>query len=489
MQLSNEQECAFQRFKNGENLFISGQAGTGKTFLIKRMVQYLQENGTKYHICAMTGTAALLLNCDATTLHSWAGIGLCNGDRTKIIKSALKKRKKIINWLYPKVLIIDEVSMMSLKVFEIIETIARKARLNNQPFGNIQIIFTGDFYQLPPVETFGEPDTKSFCFESPLWNTVFKRENHIELKTIFRQLDPIYKSILSEIRTGTISEENIKILEKCKENRLNNDCIPTKIFPVRSKVDYINRLEFDKLKEQEFVFEFVVRKNCETYIETNTPVPKEILSSYCVLTEEEQNNELQQLILNSNYQQILRLKKGAVVMCIANIDIEQGICNGSQGIVIDILENTPVIKFYNGIIRKIPPFYRQNEEYPNIAIGQIPLILAWAVTIHKTQGATLNMAEIDIGSSIFEYGQTYVALSRIKTLDGLYIKNFNPSKIKANDIVKRFYDNFCECGAVVAATAPIDASCENKTVKITCDASHETKQETKQDVKIIKMCV
>jgi ATP-dependent DNA helicase PIF1 len=139
------------------------------------------------------------------------------------------------------------------------------------------------------------------------------------------------------------------------------------------------------------------------------------------------------------------LKKGAAVMCTVNLDMENGICNGSQGIVIEIIESTPhnipVVRFSNGITKKLSIHYWQSEEFPTIAVGQIPLCLAWALTIHKIQGATLEMAEMDIGQSIFEYGQTYVALSRIKSLDGLYLSEFHPFKIKANPKVKQYYEN------------------------------------------------
>jgi ATP-dependent DNA helicase PIF1 len=142
--------------------------------------------------------------------------------------------------------------------------------------------------------------------------------------------------------------------------------------------------------------------------------------------------------------QVLRLKKGAAVMCTFNLDMENSICNGSQGIVIDIIDTCtpplPVVRFSNGITRTIQPKYWQSEEYPKIAIGQYPLCLAWALTIHKIQGATLTMAEMDIGQSIFEYGQTYVALSRIKSLDGLYLSDFQSERIAANPKVVAFYN-------------------------------------------------
>jgi ATP-dependent exoDNAse (exonuclease V) alpha subunit len=142
------------------------------------------------------------------------------------------------------------------------------------------------------------------------------------------------------------------------------------------------------------------------------------------------------------------MKKGAAVMCTINLDMENGICNGSQGVVIDIIENTiqtngtsTIIKvrFSNGITKDIGLHYWQSDDYPMLAIGQYPICLAWALTIHKIQGATLSMAEMDVGQSIFEYGQTYVALSRIKSLDGLYLSAFHSQKIKANPKVNEFY--------------------------------------------------
>ena len=138
------------------------------------------------------------------------------------------------------------------------------------------------------------------------------------------------------------------------------------------------------------------------------------------------------------------MKKGSAVLCTVNLDMDQGICNGSQGIVMDILEKDgqvlPIVKFSNGIIKTISPHFWQSEEYPCIMIGQYPLILAWAMTIHKMQGVTLDMGEMDIGNSIFEYGQSYVALSRIRSLEGVYLSAFEPDKVKANPKVVAFYD-------------------------------------------------
>jgi ATP-dependent DNA helicase PIF1 len=150
----------------------------------------------------------------------------------------------------------------------------------------------------------------------------------------------------------------------------------------------------------------------------------------------------------SSFQEVLELKVGAVVMCTVNLDMDNGICNGSQGIITSIdetaLGNYPVVKFTNGVERTITPHYIQSEEYPSVSVGQVPLCLAWAMTIHKIQGATLAMASIDVGGQIFEYGQTYVALSRVQSLDGLYLSAFNSYKIRANQQVIRFYASLPE---------------------------------------------
>jgi ATP-dependent DNA helicase PIF1 len=159
--------------------------------------------------------------------------------------------------------------------------------------------------------------------------------------------------------------------------------------------------------------------------------------------------------------------------------MDNGICNGSQGIVIDIIENgptpNPIVKFSNGIIKRISPHYWQSEDYPTLAVGQYPLCLAWALTIHKIQGATLSMAEIDIGRSIFEYGQTYVALSRIQSLEGLYLSAFNPNKIRANPIVKEFYANISK---KEPSKEPIN---NNKKFN-----NNEDNQSNNQNVKVLK---
>ena len=450
IELSKEQEYAYYKFMNGENLFITGPGGTGKTRLIKKLVEHANKNEKNVSVCAMTGCAAILLNCNARTLHSWSGIKLAKGTKQSIINSVLKNKRIVKIWKKVEILILDEVSMLSKKVFEIIEEIARCTRLSSLPFGGIQVIFTGDFYQLPPVGSDGEPETEQFCFESPRWNDVFTQNNHIQLETIFRQTDLTYIEILKQIRQGTLDPKNNELLRTFINREYNsekhNGCVPTKLFPIRSKVDYVNNMMFSKINEPEHVLTAIYKTNFTTYIESEKNLSIEKLQQCSRLSVLEKEQELDLLMNSIPCNKVLRLKKGAIVMCTINLDMYNSICNGSQGVVIDIIEGESmykqiVVRFSNGIIKKIQPNFWQSEDFPTLGIGQYPLCLAWALTIHKIQGATLSMAEIDIGQSIFEYGQTYVALSRIQSLDGLYLSAFNPTKIKTNTKVTDFYKN------------------------------------------------
>ena len=461
-ELSPEQRHAYTQFTKGENLFITGPGGTGKTRLVKHLIAYAKSINKNMPVCAMTGCAAVLLECNARTLHSWSGIKLAKQSNEQVVSSVLKNKHALKSWKSAQGLILDEVSMLSKKIFEIVEEIARRAKHNQQPFGGMQIIFTGDFFQLPPVGTYGDPDTDKFCFESPLWNSVFKPRNHIELTTMFRQSDPLYIDILQQIRRGNLDADKKAILQSYVKREyneaMNNGCIPTKLFALRSKTDYVNSMMFQKINGKEYVFNAIRKTDCTTHLDTTKPFTLEENRNCSLLSEKDIEQELEYMLNNIQCNQVLRLKRGAAVMCTVNLDMDNSICNGSQGVVIDIIDTCvpplPVVRFSNGMIKTIQPKFWQSEEYPRIAIGQYPLSLAWALTIHKIQGATLTMAEMDIGQSIFEYGQTYVALSRIKSLDGLYLSAFYSEKIAANPKVIAFYNNIPK----IHPTAYIDST-------------------------------
>jgi ATP-dependent DNA helicase PIF1 len=468
--LSPEQQYAFAKFAKGRNIFVTGPGGTGKTRLIQFLVDYMNSQGKTHQVCALTGCAAVLLNCKAKTIHSWSGIKLGKGPIDDIVRRVMRNRCNVKSWRETEVLIIDEVSMMSRKMFDLLDQIGRAARRNpGKAFGGIQLVFTGDFFQLPPIADYDDPATGEFCFQHPKWNATFRQEDCIELKTFFRQTDPTYVKLLQEIRRGEISDKSIEVLDsrilRGKETApLKNGIAPTKLFPIRSKVDFINNTTYEKLEGEEQVYYFNVSTSARVHIDTGSPLSFEEISRCGELSSEQMKYEVDNMTSSLQTDKTVRLKIGALVMCTVNLDVERGICNGSQGIVIDFAETNsvldgsaivPIVRFSNGIIMRVGVHQRQCEEYPCIIISQIPLCLAWALTIHKIQGATLDSAEMDIGKSVFAAGQTYVGLSRVKTLDGLYLSDFNPMRIKANPLVVEFYDSF-----------PQQPNCEFETDKI-----------------------
>ena len=451
--LSEEQEQALSAFNSGYNLLLTGPGGSGKTALIKQMVETSKAGGKNIQVCALTGCAAVLLNCQAKTVHSWAGIGLANGPADLVIKRIITNKKKIQNWKKVDILIIDEVSMMSQKIFEILDGIARGVRKQKShlPFGGIQIVFSGDFYQLPPVSSslntsfstvnngdgygydYDDSTASAFCFESHLWESTIKVV--VQLKKIFRQTDDVYTNILNRIRVGKLSKSSFDILNRQLNKTMPATFKPTILLPRKKDVEVINMAEMAKLTSNE-------KKYTLQRVEM---LPDELAATYNSsrnISSEQREMEYTYMVNNIMAEKEIILKVGAQVMCIANIDMESAepLVNGSQGVIVDFVSNgLPLVQFTNGYKRIIQYHTWSSETNASIGVKQVPLIYAWAVTIHKSQCMSLDMAQIDAGSSIFECGQTYVALSRIKSLDGLYLTAFDPQKIKVNKKVQEFY--------------------------------------------------
>ena len=211
---NDRQLSAFNKYIAGENVFITGPGGSGKSYFIQQLYKHACDNHKRIQITAMTGCAAILLESAAKTLHSWANIGLATGDPEEISNKIRKSILKRANWTNTEILVVDEVSMMSQKILELLDLIGKKTRRNQKPFGGIQVIFSGDFYQLPPVGSNDDQAASNFCFESPLWNTIFPIQNQIELEFIFRQEDEIFKKILNEIRHGKLFKSSLTILQQ-----------------------------------------------------------------------------------------------------------------------------------------------------------------------------------------------------------------------------------------------------------------------------------
>jgi ATP-dependent DNA helicase PIF1 len=437
MNYSEEQINAFTAYTQGTNIFITGPGGTGKTALIKYIQKDAVRKGFKIQVCALTGCAAVLLECKAKTLHSWASIGLGTASFDQLITKIMKNRYAKDNWKNTDILVVDEVSMMSQKLFELLDAIGKTIRKNSKPFGGIQLIFSGDFYQLPPVGDKDEPETTKFCFESLLWSHTFSKENHIQLTKIFRQSDPVYQKILNQIREGKLKRSSNEMLLQNvgRQTAMDNEVRPTKLFPTRNKVEQVNTKEMNGLKTDEIEYKLKYHSDLEM---TATEIVKRRQ-----FTREQIQTELLYLKANLRCDEVVKLKVGAQVMCIVNIELDNGqtLCNGSQGVITRLSEQgLPVVRF--GSFETAMGYHVwPSENIPGIGVSQLPLILAWALTIHKSQGATLDIAEIDAGSGIFECGQTYVALSRVKSLEGLYLTSFDASKIKVSRKVQEFYNS------------------------------------------------
>ena len=441
MQFSIEQQVSYDKYIEKKNIFITGPGGTGKTAIIRHIQADAHKKGLNIQVCALTGCAAVLLQCKAKTVHSWSGIGLGNGLIDQIITKIMKNNYVKVAWKTIDILIIDEVSMMSKKLFELLDAVGKSIRKNAKPFGGIQLLFSGDFYQLPPVGNKDEPETSQFCFESSLWFETFPIDNHVNLNTIFRQSDPIYQRILNQLREGRLKRSSNDILLLNVGKELSEDVIvrPTKLFPTRNKVDSINFAEMSKLEVQEY--EYKLKFNVDLEMSSSERITRLQFTTAQIKT------ELTYLQGNLRCDETVKLKIGAQVMCIVNIELENGdiLCNGAQGIIVDIsLQGLPIVKYRNGYQMEMTYHVWVSELIPGIGVSQLPLILAWALTIHKAQGSTLEIAEVDAGSGIFECGQTYVALSRVKSLEGLYLTSFDASRVKINVKVQRFYESLKE---------------------------------------------
>ena len=392
--------------KSGQNVFITGSAGTGKTYLLNLFIQYLKERQVYPTIVAPTGIAASHLK--GQTIHSFFALGIRdtvvdNGYVEFLLeKSYLKSRFSKL-----KILIIDEVSMVSPEIFASMDKILRAFKNSPEPFGGVQVVISGDFFQLPPVsKVFKE---KRFAWQSPVWKNLELQSCYLEEK--FRQEDNQLIQILDEIRLGEVSSASHQLLESRFHKVLESDFIPTKLYTHNVDVDRINIEELNKLKGKSKTFKYTSKgtaKNIEKIFKTS-------------------------LVLEE-----ITLKKDAVVLFIKN-NPEKHYINGTTGVVIGFEGDIPVVKTSTGekIRVVVEDWTIENDKGENIAtVSQIPLRLAWAITIHKSQGMTLDSAEIDL-SKTFEVGQGYVALSRIKSIEGLRLMGLNEMALRVEPLSLR----------------------------------------------------
>jgi ATP-dependent DNA helicase PIF1 len=432
-QLTDEQRKAYTLVEEGKSIFLTGPGGTGKSFLLKTIYEMIPLRKDKHvAVTAMTGCAALLIGRFAKTLHSWAGIGLGTESVAVLAAKIRKSGNANKRWHQTDVLVIDEVSMMTPELLEKLDAVAKLIRRSPKPMGGIQVVFVGDFYQLPPVLKEKDEDIP-FVFESDVWDEIV--EGTVSLTKILRQTDPIFHKILGEARSGELSKESMIILEKLKSQKKWQDLEikPTLLYSRRAIVDMVNDSNLKALEGDNMTFVAKTVSGTET---------KQV---EVINTSPETMRITEKMDRDGPYMKDLRLKKGAQVMLLTNINHEKGLVNGARGIVVGFQgeENTkvPLVKFNTGVVEPISKHTWWSQDVEGVGRKQFPLKLAYAITIHKAQGATLDCALIDIGTSTFEYGQAYVALSRVKNLESLYIWDVEPTAFRAHPKVLAFYNH------------------------------------------------
>ena len=422
--LNSKQNEAFKAMKNGFNIFITGPGGSGKSHVINFFVEYYKNNyeddENKLYVTSSTGLSSLLIN--GITINQYSGIGIGDKEIDYYVKKISKNKKTRERWRNTKILIIDEVSMISSDIFEKLDIIGQKIRKNGKPFGGIQIILSGDFLQLPPVKA------NEFCFESFSWDICINKTFYFD--KIIRQKNGEFQNILNKIRVGNVDADVVETLEKCRNRVLKNDkgIMPTLLF---SRKDMVKTYNDSKLQELINKGEKTVEYKSKYVF--SSKVREEVKPDYIQLINSQYN--IDDNIVLTKYSQVMLNVNG----------IDEGLANGSRGIIIDFTNDekqNPIVYFLNGKTIEIKPKdYKIEEEKDSVIKKQIPLIHAWAITIHKAQGMSLEYIETDIGNSIFEYGQAYVVLSRIKNLEGLSLINIDYSRIKANPKIIKFYEN------------------------------------------------
>ncbi len=460
MELNSDQAAAFTAVQGGQNIFLTGPAGSGKSYLIRRIVEWAETSGKIIAVTALTGCAALLLGNKAKTLHSWAGIGLGREPSDKLVAVITKNPRKKRSWKRTDVWIVDEVSMMTPELFEKLDFIGKRIRASSRPWGGIQLIVTGDFFQLPPVVRgiSGESAAPGrFAFESPAWTAAALQP--IVLSKIERQTDATFQRLLNECRVGKPGPETIALLKSRQGPDWKSKLIrPTLLFSKNADVDTINERNIAALEKPLHTYDAKteILRDPE-YLDVELP------------TGEELERIVAKLDNDANYAPHLELCVGAQVMLLINKDVEAGLVNGSRGVIVDMSPlSEPIVQFMRGDPVLIGANEWASHDCPHVRRKQIPLRVAYAITIHKSQGATLDCALIDIGASTFEYGQAYVALSRVRDLESLYVYSLVASKIKAHPAVVRFYETL---GATTTAPAPTAASTTTTTTTTTTIAA------------------
>ncbi|NCN99720.1 AAA family ATPase [Candidatus Falkowbacteria bacterium] len=395
------QKEALAILKAGHNVLLTGPAGSGKTFLLNQFIKYLKEKNIVVAVTASTGIAATHLG--GRTIHSWAGIGIHDYLSSREIHALTKRSYLKKQFDKTSVLIIDEVSMLHAHRLDMIDAVCQEFKNNELPFGGIQVVMSGDFFQLPPISS-GQNEAE-FVYKAKVWSEMDLRVCYLDEQ--HRQNDKKMTAILKSLRQDKVDDKTIKLLNSRLNQKAKTADRPVRLFTHNADVDAINDAELEKINAQEFTYR---------------------------MSGEGENKLVESLKKNCLVPESLILKQGALVMFVKNKFIEEKVVyvNGTTGIVVGFDENNyPIVRLRSGEeIVALPDSWTIDDEHKVLAkIIQVPLRLAWAITVHKSQGMTLEAAEIDLSRS-FGYGMGYVALSRLTSLDGLYLIGINEMAYK-----------------------------------------------------------
>lgn len=401
------QHEALEILKTGANVFLTGAPGAGKTHTLREYISYLKENNIEVAITASTGIAATHLG--GVTIHSWSGLGIRDSLSPADIDNLETKQYLFKRYEATKVLIIDEISMLHHFRFDLLDLLARSFKRNERPFGGLQVVLCGDFFQLPPVTRPGEPESY-FAYRSKIWNEMKLKICYLEEQ--HRQNDDNFLSVLNAIRENDVGSETLECLKERHMAEIDSIVQPTKLFTHNVDVDRINLEELEKLDEHSVLFQTVTRGK--------GAIVESLLKS-CLAPAE------------------LRLKIGARVMFVKN-SLEKGYVNGTLGI-IEKFDSSgfPLVLTSSGkrILAEPEVWIIEEEGKIKAEARQVPLRLAWAITVHKSQGMSLDSAEIDLSKS-FAPGMGYVALSRVRTLAGLKLLGFNHRALQIHPEIIEF---------------------------------------------------
>ncbi|MDR0857243.1 MAG: AAA family ATPase [Mycoplasmataceae bacterium] len=399
--------------KGGQSYFITGPAGTGKTHLMKAIYNSLKNDGEKIVLTSTTGSNAL--NLGGVTIHKLTGISIHTNKayigfmKTSFLYSGIKKRMQNID-----IIVIDEVSMLRSDQFELIDELLKQVSGNQKPFGGKTLIFTGDFYQIPPVVRSWEKNKTQWLFDCQAWKDA--NIKNICLTKIHRQLDSRFSNFLNDIRVGIWKPEDKEIVKECESREVSDDS--TTFFSTNEECEIRNKKKMDELpgEEKTYIAKVTGKRN-KKYAHEKEAIVKDVIAKY-----------------------ELHLKVGADVIVVAN-DVNSRYANGTQGVVQELGEKYVIIKTNDDKLLRITPFVWKKVDIKNKVLAkfeQIPLLLSYALTIHKAQGMTLEKAVVDC-KNIFACGQLYVAVSRVKKLENLKMLNFHEKQIMVSKDVTDFY--------------------------------------------------